>query len=49
MRKKSFSELSGNAVLQQENITKSYGEENIDYPDPRCIYAPNFINTITHD
>lgn len=31
------------------NIMKTYGEENIDYPDPRCIYAPNFINTITHD
>lgn len=31
------------------NIMKAYGMENFDYPDPRCILAPNFINTITHD
>lgn len=31
------------------NIMKAYGMENFDYPDPRCIFAPNFTNTITHE
>lgn len=31
------------------NIIKAYGNENIDYPDPRCHYAPNVLNSITHE
>lgn len=31
------------------NIMKAYGMENFDYPDPRCLLSPNFINTITHE
>ena len=31
------------------NIMKAYGMDNFDYPDPRCILAPDFINTITHE
>lgn len=31
------------------NIMKAYGMENFDYPDPRCVLAPDFINTITHE
>lgn len=31
------------------NIMKAYGMENFDYPDPRCVLASNFINTITHE
>lgn len=31
------------------NIMKAYGMENFDYPDPRCVLAPDFINIITHD
>ncbi len=31
------------------DIMKAYGTENYDYPDPRCYWAPEFINTVTHD
>lgn len=28
------------------DIVKAYGIENIDYPDPRCVKAPKFINEL---
>lgn len=31
------------------NIMKAYGITNFDYPDPRCIQAPNFTYSITHE
>lgn len=31
------------------DILKAYGEENIDYPDPRCSKAPKFIYNILND
>lgn len=31
------------------NIIKAYGDDNIDYPDLRCQYAPNFLYDITHE
>lgn len=30
------------------NIMKAYGENNFDYPDPRCCHAPEFQSLITH-
>lgn len=30
------------------NIMKAYGTGNYDYPDPRCLYAPEFSSDITH-
>lgn len=29
------------------NTIKAYGDNNWDYPDPRCFYAPPFLNDIT--
>ena len=31
------------------DILKAYGEENADYPDPRCCKAPSFINNILNE
>ena len=31
------------------DVLKAYGDENWDYPDPRCIFAPSFIHDLlTH-
>lgn len=30
------------------NIIKAYGDDNFDYPDPRCNQAPPFIHTLLH-
>lgn len=31
------------------DIMKAYGTENFDFPDPRCYWAPKFINNVTHE
>jgi radical SAM protein with 4Fe4S-binding SPASM domain len=28
------------------DVLKAYGDENWDYPDPRCVYAPPFIHDL---
>lgn len=30
------------------DVIKAYGDDNMDYPDPRCIKAPPMINDISY-
>lgn len=30
------------------DVIKAYGEENMDYPDPRCVKAPAMLNDISY-
>ncbi len=44
-----FKECFSAANRCYANIMKAYGDDNYDYPDPRCYLAPKFTNTITHE
>lgn len=45
---KDFDECFENGNRCFANIIKAYGKEHSDYPDPRCVLAPEFVNNITH-
>lgn len=46
---KDFQDCFDNGNRCFANIIKAYGNENSDYPDPRCNLAPKFIKDITHE
>ena len=46
---KDFKECFENGNRCYANILKAYGEQNSDFPDPRCYLAPIFKNSITHE
>lgn len=46
---KDFKDCFENGNRCYANIIKAYGLDNSDYPDPRCLMAPDFTNNITHE
>lgn len=45
---KLYDDCISNANRCIVNIIKAYGDDNFDYPDPRCNQAPPFIHTLLH-